>query len=285
MRKAFICGLTVIIIFIAVSSSTGQTVSDSIRRKPNYKRIGLVCSAVPISTASVYYYMNHVWWHSISKGFHINDDQELRYALNLDKFGHFYSTIIVSEVFADLLRFSGLSENGALWGGATFSIINAAIVEIKDGFSPYWGFSKYDMCANISGSLYPVLQNKVPFFRNINFKWSYDFIHPSYYKSLPRFKDKSFIDDYERHTYWTTFNIAGIFFRENRVNYFPRYIDFAIGMSARGLDGKGAGTREWFVGVDVNLRKIGNNRKNLWYYSRKYLNFYHFPTPTARVYP
>jgi hypothetical protein len=43
--------------------------------------------------------------------FHITDDLELRYALNLDKAGHFISSYFVSEIFSDVLQVTGLPKN------------------------------------------------------------------------------------------------------------------------------------------------------------------------------
>lgn len=202
------------------------------------------------------------------------------YAIKLDKAGHFYSTRIVSEIFKDLFLYAGFKENTALCGGAS---LNSAIVEIKDAYSPYWGFSKYDIAANIAGSFYPIIRAKIHFFRNIDFKWSYDFFHSSYYKTLPYHAYKSFIDDYERHYYWATANIAGMYNSISKKNRIPTFLDFCFGVSAKNLDGKGSGQREYYMGIDVNLTKIKIDNNTFASTASKYLNFYHLPIPTVKI--
>lgn len=253
--------------------------------KVNYKELALVGTIIPVTMTGVYIYLNNVWWSDKRVPFHITDDLELRYALNLDKAGHFISSYFVSTVFSDVLEVTGFNKKQAVWGGAALSIINSGIVEIKDGYSPYWGFSKFDMLANTCGALLPVLQYKYPFFQNIHFNWSYDFSHPSYYSSLPGREDASFIDDYERQNFWITFDAARAFFPDKDHSKFPYFLDPAFGMSAQNLDGKGSGQYEWFLGVDINLSKLKFVDKPFEKVATKYLRFYHWPAPALRLYP
>ena len=282
--------LLIIICFCFIQISVFGQFNESILRqndtiKVNYKELALVGTIIPVTMTGVYIYLNNVWWRDDRVPFHITDELELHYALNLDKAGHFISSYFVSTVFCDVLQVTGLTKNQAVWGGAALSIINSGIVEVKDGLSPYWGFSKFDMLANTCGALLPVLQYKYPFFQNIHFNWSYDFSHPSYYKSLPERKDASFIDDYERQNFWITFDAARAFFPDKDHSKFPYFLDPAFGMSAQNLDGKGSGQYEWFLGLDINLSKLKFVDKPFEKVVSKYLYFYHWPEPALRLHP
>ncbi|MDR0941717.1 MAG: YfiM family protein, partial [Bacteroidales bacterium] len=242
----------------------------------------------------LYVYLQNAWWSEQRVPFHFQDD--ISYALGLDKAGHFTSSVLVSTAFADLYTLAGIRRKNALWLGAGTSIACATIVEIRDALAPYWGFSKYDEIANIAGALYPVLQEKVPFFRSFNFRWSYSFTKPSYYMSLPENKNSIFLDDYERQNFWFTIDIARLFFPNKDHRKFPYFIDLTIGMSARDISGVEdparneslgykTGYREWFIGFDINLSKLQFTDTKVERYVRKYLNFYHAPMPAVRVNP
>ena len=259
--------------------------------KLNKFRIALVSSSVPVVTASVFWYMQNAWWkdtmqlnHLQKASFHFDDSKELKYALFLDKAGHFWSSQLASNVFGELLHWAGLPKRKSVWYGAGFAILTSGIVEIKDGFAPWWGFSLTDMTANIMGSLYPVLQEYHPFFRNFSFKWSYDFFHKSYWSTLAHNKGKSFMDDYERHTYWFCTNINGVA-PSRWKKHIPRFLSFDMGLSAENLDGKGGGKRQLFLAVGLDLRRIVF--KDFKFYNRwsYIINAYRLPTPALKVYP
>lgn len=261
---------------------------STVETKVNPYRVAIIVSAVPITVGGLYIYLQNAWWKEKQVPFHFSDD--LSYALNLDKAGHFTSSILVSTAFTDLYTFAGIKRKNAVWFGAGTSIACATIVEVRDALAPYWGFSKYDELANILGALYPVLQEKVPFFRSFNFKWSYSFTKPSYYMSLPENQNSIFLDDYERQNFWCTIDAARLFFPNKDHRKFPYCIDLAFGMSARGLNGhddpaKATGHREYFVGLDLNFSKLKYTDSKIEYYIRKYTNFYHLPMPAVRTKP
>lgn len=272
---------------LSESFVSNETITQS-ESKINPWRVAIISSAVPITVGGLYVYLQNAWWADKRVPFHFTDD--VSYALNLDKAGHFMSSVLVSTAFADLYTLAGIKRKNALWFGAGTSIACATIVEIRDALAPYWGFSKYDELANILGSLYPVLQEKVPFFQSFNFKWSYSFSKPSHYMSLPENKNSIFLDDYERQNFWFTIDVARLFFPNQNHQKFPYFFDLAFGVSARGLNGadnpsKTTGYREYFIGVDLNLEKLNFTNTKVERYVRKYLNLYHLPMPNVRVKP
>lgn len=260
-------------------------------RKLNKYRFAMVASSVPIATASIFIYMQKAWWKDTmqlfgvpKQKFHFDDSKELKYALCLDKGGHFWSSQFASTVFGDLLQWAGMPERKAAWYGAGFAVVTSGIVEIKDGFAPWWGFSLTDMTANILGSFFPVLKAYHPFYKNFTVKWSWDFIHKSYWSSLPHNLGKIFMDDYERHTYWLCTNINGVAPTRWK-KQIPGFLSFDIGVSAKNLDGHGAGKRELFLALGLDLSRITFKKFKFYNSTSHILNFYRLPTPALKVYP
>ena len=270
-------------------------VVDTTRPSTNVNVCGLVTvgAVAPTVLAGVYVYMNHAWWSEKSTGFHFDDGKDLKYARNLDKLGHFSASVLASTAFSDILRLTHVPENWALFGGAGLSVLNATIIEIKDGFAPYWGFSVYDEVANVLGAFYPVLQAKVPFFQNFNFKWSFDFDY-RYDTEYFTYKQKTgsadgyfFIDDYDRQYFWMTIDWANLFCKDKPKYKFPYFFDFAIALSGTNLKTLDANKKEGlelYFGIDLNLTKLFKNR-NVGYYICKYVNFFHLPMPALQVAP
>ena len=266
--------------------------SDS-SRNVNVAGLVTVGAVTPLALTGVYVYMHHAWWSEKSTGFHFDDGKDLKYARNLDKLGHFTASNLASTAFSDILRLTHVSENWALFGGAGLSVLNATIIEIKDGSAPYWGFSVYDELANVFGAFYPVLQAKVPFFQNINFKWSFDFDY-RYDTEYFKYKQKTgsadgyfFIDDYDRQYFWMTVDWANLFCKDKPKYKFPYCIDFALALSGDNLktmDATKQERREFYIGFDLNLTKFFQN-KNVGYYVAKYANFYHLPFPALQAAP
>lgn len=288
MPKSKIIFLSVLLIVqqsFCFSQENQSSIVDTTCRNINVPGLIAVGSVTPLALTGVYIYMNNAWWNERSVGFHFDDGEDLLYAENLDKLGHYTSSCLVSNVFADILRVINVPENWALWGGASLSVINATVIEIKDAYAPYWGFSVYDEMANILGAFYPVLQAKVPFFRNINFKWSFDFDY-SYQTEYYKYKvekgsksEYSFIDDYDRQYFWMTFDWASVFFKNQPKYKIPFCLDLAIGLSANNLktlDPAKEIKRELYVGLDLNLTKFFE-QKSVAHYVAKYVNFYHLP--------
>lgn len=263
--------------------------NDSLKIHP--WRIAIVASTLPLATASVFYYFQNAWWrdtlikHNLpSPKFHFDDSKELKYALLLDKSAHFWSTQVASHIFGGLLEWSGFDEKHAACYGAAFAIVTSGIVEVKDGLAPWWGFSLTDMSANILGSLYPVLQTYYPIFKNINIKWSYNPYKKSNWRSIPWNANKSFLDDYERHTFWITANIHNLL-PPNARRFFPSFINIDTGVSAILIDGKGAGKREYSIGIDLDLNELYFGKKKGLKKTINVLDKVRLPSPSLKVYP
>ncbi len=104
-----------------------------------------VATGVAIS-AGLYF----LWYrkHPRSHFHFFNDNGEW---LQMDKAGHATTAYNIGAIQYDLMRWCGVSNNSSIAVGGLTALGYMSIIEIFDGFSSKWGFSKGDMLANISG--------------------------------------------------------------------------------------------------------------------------------------
>ena len=95
--------------------------------------------------------LHYLWYKKFPKSrFHLfNDNAEW---LSMDKIGHATTAYNFSAIQYDLMRWSGVDNKKAAWVGGLTALGLQTMIEIFDGFSQKWGFSKGDMLANIIGS-------------------------------------------------------------------------------------------------------------------------------------
>ncbi|HXR84764.1 MAG TPA: DUF2279 domain-containing protein [Hanamia sp.] len=70
----------------------------------------------------------------------------------MDKIRHATTVYNISSVQYNLMRWSGINSHVSVLIGGLTGLAYLSLIEIMDGFSAEWGFSKGDMLANISGA-------------------------------------------------------------------------------------------------------------------------------------
>ena len=83
--------------------------TDSISVKKG--RLALVATGSVSVLAGSYIYVQKSWWSDIASDFHFDDGSDLRYALNVDKGGHFFGGILVADLFKDHYNGPDLKKN------------------------------------------------------------------------------------------------------------------------------------------------------------------------------
>ncbi len=266
------------ILFILLISSSIAFAQQGDSSSINYYKLGLVSGITAAGFVYGHIFQQDLWWKGEKSSFHFEWNYDWRYALGADKFGHFFFPYLVTNIYADALEWTGIKRKKSLLYASTLAFIYQTYVEMRDGFSKRWGFSWGDFTANSLGAAYPLLQNEFPVLKNINFKISY---YPS-----ERFRNnshKSLIDDYESTYSWVSFNVYN-FLPESLQEYFPSFINIAVGHSVKRLDFPGSSYHEIYLGLDWNLEALPGDSaflKKL----KKYLNYYHFPAPAVRITP
>lgn len=219
-----------------------------------------------------------IWWKGEKSSFRFEWDYDWKYALGADKFGHFFFPYLMTNVYSDAFQWSGIEKKKSLYYAASLAFLYQTYIEIRDGFSKEWGFSWGDFTANTMGAAYPILQEEIPFLKNINMKLSF---YPS-----ERFKNNShsvIMDDYESTYHWLTFNIYN-FLPDNIKSWYPKWINLALGHGVRELDFPNGGRHEIFIALDWNLEALPGESSFI-KLLKKYLNFYKLPAPAVQITP
>lgn len=208
--------------------------------------------------------LNQLWYADYPQSnFHtINDSGEW---LQMDKFGHVFSSYQVGRVGADLLAWSGVSERNQLIYGSTLGFAYLGVVEVFDGFSEEWGFSWTDILANAAGTSLYVGQQLLWKEQRITLKYSF---HQTHYavQNPDKLGDgwtEEFLKDYNGQTYWLSVNLHS-FFKESEV---PKWLNVAFGYGAEGmLTGENESVnnnlitqdrrRQFYFSLDVDLSRI-----------------------------
>jgi hypothetical protein len=208
--------------------------------------------------------LNQLWYADFERSnFHtINDNNEW---LQLDKFGHVFSSYQLGRLGANVLNWSGVEKKKQLIYGATLGFAFLSTVEVFDGFSKEWGFSIGDMAANATGTGLYIGQELLWNEQRIAFKYS--FHQTRFAKQNPDKLGNGFLEealkDYNGQTYWLSFNIHS-FFKNSKV---PKWLNVAFGYGGEGmLTGNNDSNnllfpnqdryRQYYLSLDVDLTKI-----------------------------
>ena len=235
--------------------------SDSLNKQ---RRNAVVISEVVIS-ATALVGLNQLWYADYPKSdFHtINDNSEW---LQMDKFGHVFSSYHLGSFGADALKWSGVSKKSQLIYGATLGFVFLSSVEVFDGYSSQWGFSFGDLAANAGGTVLYVSQELLWKEQRIVPKFSF---HTTKYSGArPDVLGSSFseqlLKDYNGQTYWLSGNLH-LFFKTSKI---PKWLNIAVGYGADGMiNGNNQTvdafsvqnqekTRQFYLSFDADLTKI-----------------------------
>ena len=238
----------------------------------------------------LWWYLQNTWWAEDARGFRIDFDRDLRYANNLDKMGHYVGGIMTADLYYDAFRWMGMDERKAAWWGFGFGTGLQMAIEIKDGFSPDWGFSVSDIVLGTAGSLQPLLRQTSPFFRHTDVKFSYWQRSHKYFQ-VRSIKPTAFhIDDYLNQTYWVSTNLR--YMTGNRVEWIPDWLNLSVGW---GIDAASwntdptdpgtGGKPEFYLSPDIDLVRLFKPKKPFWKFTLHRLNYLKFPMPAIQLTP
>ena len=205
----------------------------------------------------LYLYGRNRWW---SEGFTgkfrtVNEGWfgENTYAGGADKLGHGFANYVGTRLLARTLEWAGNDQTAAL-KLAAWSVLGAfTAVEVLDGYTNRWRFSKEDAIMNAAGVGLAVATEKNPALdRLIDFRLLY---RPSRDPGSRRFDP---LGDFSGQIYLLVAKASGVpAFSSHPV---LRYVELAVGYGARGFqDGQdvhASRSRNLYFGISINLTEI-----------------------------
>jgi Predicted periplasmic lipoprotein (DUF2279) len=230
--KIIISTSFVLLFFMSAKAQPAFLPPSDVYRPDRLRRVVIGESIVFIATSVGFYYL---WYKKFPMNrFHIiNDNREW---FMIDKAGHATAAYNIAAMHHDLMRWSGVKPSAAIGTSIVTSLAYLSIVEVLDGFSKDWGFSKGDMIANMSGAALFAAQQHWWGGQKVSLRVSARF--SPYAKYNPQLLGKGWasrlMKDYNGQTYWLSVNIRS-FLKTN--SNFPVWLNAAAGYGADGMVG------------------------------------------------
>jgi hypothetical protein len=279
---------TLKISFVLLVLCKASFASDSLSVDKSNKKLYYVVGSEAISYTAGYIGLSYLWYSGFPRSqFHIfNDGNEW---LQMDKFGHCFSTYWIARTNYKLLTWAELNDNSAIWASIASSWLFISTIEVFDGFSAEYGASPEDILANTTGATIFGIQQYFWKEQKILYKFSY--LPSSYAKLRPdelgTTPVERLLKDYNGQTYWFSTGIRSI----TGITAIPDWLNLAVGYGAHGMTGasnnkniisESERARQFYLSFDINLEKIKTKNKLLRsiFFT---LNCLKFPLPAIQV--
>ena len=201
-------------------------------RQDRFKTVIITETAIGLVASAGLYFL---WYKRFPHSrFHLfNDNREW---LQVDKVGHAVTAYNIGVIQHDLMRWCGVSPNTSIIIGSASALGYMSIIEVMDGFSKHWGFSKGDMLANIAGTAIFAMQQRFWHEQRISLKFSAHYTpFARYYPAeLGDNRASRLLKDYNGQTYWLSVNIKSFL---PAASSFPAWANMAFGYGAEGMIG------------------------------------------------
>ena len=261
----------------------------------NYGRLGAL-GAVYGATFVIQHIaqMNTIWKDQTNFRF-VEDG---KYALYVDKAGHFYGCYATQYFARESFYWAGFSRKTSVWLGAALGLGYSTYVEILDGFGWNWGFSPSDFYGDLAGTAFGVAQQYIPVLQNFSPKFQY---FPSdWFGARKRIPASQFIDDYSSQVFWMSINVHNLL-PEKIKKFWPSWMQLSLGYTARNLcsageeecrncnrtwdymDNEVYGDPKFLISLDYDLVKILPEGGSFWNWIRQSLNLLKLPSPTLEI--
>lgn len=289
-RNSFV-SITVAICFLIIAGllpALAQGDSTTL----NAKRLAIVSGAGAAVYVGGMAGLYSLWYADYPQSdFHFfNDNNEW---LQMDKMGHTFSAYYIGKLGHQSLTWSGLNNKKATWYAAGYSLLFMTTIEVFDGFSEEWGFSKGDFIANVSGAGLFTAQQLIWQEQRIGLRFSYHATsYPQYRPDvLGSTPVERLFKDYNGQTYWLSANIHAFLNNESK---FPKWLNFAVGYGADGMTGGTSNpdsanglaipsferSRQFYLSPDIDLSKI-KTRSKFFNSVFGFVGFLKVPLPTV----
>lgn len=201
-------------------------------RPDRLKKVVITEAVITTALSAGLYFL---WYKKFPRSkFHFFNDA--REWLQMDKIGHATTAYNAGVLQYDMMRWCGVQKNDAIIIGSATALGGLTIIEILDGFSTHWGFSKADMLANLVGTAIFASQQRWWDQQRISMKFSAHLSpYAQYYPAeLGNNFTSRLLKDYNGQSYWLSFNIKSFLPATSK---FPAWPAIAIGYGADGMIG------------------------------------------------
>lgn len=225
-------------------------------RHTQQRTLGIVIA----NTLAVGLYGRSNWWQDgFKRRFRTANEGwfgQHTYSGGADKLGHFYMNYAGTRLFARAFEWGGNEPDWSLKLAAGLTLGTFTAVEIIDGFSKRWRFSKEDAIMNAAGVGAALLLERNPQLeRLLDLRLLYE----------PSRDEHSNFDpfgDYSGQTYLLVAKASGVPALRNHP--WLRYVEVALGYGARGysanpVNGRDARSRHAYLGISLNLSELLGN--------------------------
>jgi hypothetical protein len=207
------------------------------------------------ATALLWYGSAHWWNNSMSRDFRTVDEGwfgQNTYTGGADKLGHMYSTYVGTRLLTRAFEWAGHDTQTAAWLAAATAWGSMLAVEIGDGFSSHYRFSKEDLIMNTLGTGLGLLLEKNPELDAVlDFRLMY---WPS--SDARRVNQIDPIDDHSGQTYLLALKASGV---PSLRRIEPlRYFELALGYGTRGYEPNlgEERSRHFYYGISLNVAEV-----------------------------
>jgi uncharacterized protein YfiM (DUF2279 family) len=206
------------------------------------------------STTALLAYGNSRWW---ADGFQsrFKNEREGWFSRSaefggIDKIGHAFSNYAGVRLLAPMLEAVGNEREPALRMTLWATLGTFTAVEVLDGYSRSYSFSREDFWSNIAGAAAGVLFERNPRLDQlIDLRFGY--------RRDAGSKDGNVFGDYEGQRFLMVVKADGI--PALRANTWTRHLEFSVGHGIRGFEPGGPSQQrqfERFVGISINLSTL-----------------------------
>lgn len=205
-------------------------------------------------------YVGITGWHWGDSKFHFERDCWFCVGTHhggLDKAGHMFTAYTVTDLLTQRIRANAADTAGAEVTAAIYSMTLMTGIEVLDGFTRKYGFSREDLAADVIGTAFGVARNVVPGLREkLDIRVMYT---PASYEHPPISARKfQVIPPYDRTRYIAALKLSGF---ETFQDTSMRWIELQAGFDARGYTSEerklGYDKRQnLYVGIGVNLNEL-----------------------------
>ena len=214
--------------------------------------VGVVAGTAVVYALSTY--LLGKTWYTRRVPFHTFGDN--REWLQMDKVGHATTAYAISRGEYELFRWSGVPDRTAALTGGAIALLFQSTIEVFDGHSEGWGFSKGDMAANAAGVALFMGQQYGFGAQRVSLRYGFSHsIYPQYRPELlGRSRFAQLLKDYNGQQYWLSVNLAAVL---PVGPAFPRWLNLDLGYSGSGMTGGSANPPLYgFNGQPILFRRV-----------------------------